>query len=202
MDERRGLGAGGLAYIRKRLEGGKTLAKLLLERLDLSRGSVWAYLPANMPETQAQRFDEWNMPPSGRTESPVERIVWRLLSERENAVGVWEDAQVSANGVWVQNHPDEPLACIGDDVYCIVSQRNLTQETFNDAIGSMVAWWGSPAILATPTAKALAPLLEPQPLLTPARLEPLVTSLHMLFFLAYDGLEYICWTADQREAQP
>jgi hypothetical protein len=40
MDERRDLGEGGLAYVRQRLEGGKTLAKLLLEGLDLTRGSV------------------------------------------------------------------------------------------------------------------------------------------------------------------
>lgn len=63
MDERRDLGAGGLAYIRERPEGGKTLAKLLLEELDLSRGTVWAYLPPEMPETQAQSFDEWSFRP-------------------------------------------------------------------------------------------------------------------------------------------
>ena len=194
MDQRRELGAGALAYIRQRLEGGKTLAKLLLEGLDLSRGSVWAYLPPDMPKAQAQRFDEWTMPPSGRTESPVEQIVWRFLSERENAVGLWEDAQLSANGLWVKNHPDEPLAFVGDEVYSIVSQQNLTQETFRDAMSSMVAWWGAPAVLATPPAEALSPLLEPRPLLTAMCLEPLVTSLHMLYFLAYDGLEHICWT--------
>jgi hypothetical protein len=202
MDERRDLGAGGLAYIRQRLEGGKTLAKLLLEGLDLSRGSAWAYLPPDMPEEQAQKFDEWNYRPTitGSTSArewtltPVEEMAWRFLAERENAIGVWEDELLDASGLWVQNHPDEPLAFVGEEVYSVVSGLNLTQETFNDAMGSMVAWWGAPAILATPPTEALTPLLEPRPSLTPAQLEPLVSSLHVLFFSAYDDLAYICWT--------
>jgi hypothetical protein len=145
-------------------------------------------------EAQTQHFDEWSLPPSGPIDSPVEQVAWRSLGERENAIGVWEDAQMSAGDSWVKNHPDEPLAFIGDEVYSSVSEQNLTQETFNGAMGSMVAWWGSPAVLATPTTEALTPLLQHRPSLTPAHLEPLATSLHMLFFSAYDDVAYICWT--------
>jgi hypothetical protein len=211
MDERRDLGEGGLAYVRQRLEGGKTFAKLLLEGLDLTRGSVWAYLPPEMPETQAQSFDEWNMPPSTTssppardwTLTPVEEMVWRFLSEQEGAVGVWEDAVADRTGLYVQNHPDEPLFFVGNEVYSVVNQKNLTREIFYDAMGSMsmVAWWGAPAVLATPPAEALAPLLERRPSLTPAHLAPLVAALQMLFFLAYDGLEYICWTPNSLTGQ-
>jgi len=207
MDERRDLGASGLAYIRQRLESGKTLAKLLLEGLDLSRGSVWAYLPPDMPEAQAQSFDEWNYHPTVSasvrdwTLTPVEEMVRQFLTERENAIGVWEDELLDSSGLWVQHHPDESLAFVGDEVYNIVSQRNLTQETFNDAMGSMVAWWGAPAVLATPPAEALAALLEPRPSLTAAHLAPLVTSLRLLYFSAYDDLAYTCWTPNTSGAE-
>jgi hypothetical protein len=101
---------------------------------------------------------------------------------------------LDASGLWVQNHPDEPLAFVGEEVYSVVSGLNLTHETFKDAMGSMVAWWGAPAILATPPSEALTPLLQPRPSLVSAQLESLVSSLHVLFFSAYEDLAYICWT--------
>jgi hypothetical protein len=52
------LGERGMEYIRERLEGGKTLAHLLLESIDLQQGRAWSYLPPNMPASEVMKFDE------------------------------------------------------------------------------------------------------------------------------------------------
>lgn len=73
--ERRELGTLGLAYIRERLTGGRTLTRYLLEQVDLASGHAWAYLPTSMNDEQAARFDEF-----GLTELATEQH--RVLTKR------------------------------------------------------------------------------------------------------------------------
>jgi hypothetical protein len=57
----------------------------------------------------------------------------------------------------------------------------------------MVAWWGSPAVVATPPADVAA-TLRTNAALTRDHLQAVADHVRLLFFQAYDGLGYVFWT--------
>ncbi len=115
------LGEPGLAYMRERLAGGKTLARLLLEGIDLRQGTAWAYLPAGLPESAVLRIDEgiWGKyreiagdegaPRSGdiRPSAVLNRIVLRFLRAYPAGIAVHEDFLSSASDPGIRHQPPE-----------------------------------------------------------------------------------------------
>lgn len=204
--QRRDLGEAGRAYIRERLASGKTLATLLLQHLDLKDGLTWAELPSWATDEEACHFSEcaWSVTGSYLThdlqaradlpsgfDATVERVL-RLLREREHAVALWEDANAATSDPWIKNHPEEPLMFLGEEVYYVVTGQSATAANIATALTWMEAWWGSPAVVATPPA-AVAATLCPGTVLTRDHVQALVDHLRLLYFEAYDGLGYVFW---------
>lgn len=204
--KRRDLGEAGRAYIRERLASGKTLSTLL-QHLDFAEGQTWTELPPWATDEEARHFSEcaWSVTGSYLThdlqaradlpsgfDATVERVL-RLLREREHAVALWEDANAETSDPWIKNHPEEPLMFLGEEVYYVVTGQSATAVNIADGLTTMVAWWGSPAVVAAPPA-AVAATLRPGTVLTRDHLQTLVDHLRLLFFAAYDGLGYVIWT--------
>src|SRR5258708_7725801 len=214
MLERRELGDAGLTYVRERLLGGKTLSSLLLDRMEISGGRAWAYLPPAMTDAQAHHFewagvastatgidDEWIERSDGRWQvvrNPVHPLVvnhvQRFLSEKDQGVAVWEEPTAAAGDPWVKNHPEEPLFFLGDEVYYVLQHHTATLGAVGDGLERMVAWWGSPAVLSELPVEALRPFLTSRATLVPAQLQLLVEPLRLPFFTAYDGEGYVFWS--------
>jgi hypothetical protein len=211
--ERRDLGEAGRAYIRERLASGKTLATVLL-RVNFADGDTWAELPPWATDEQACQFNEsaWSVTGSylthdhtvrtdlpSRFDATVQRVL-RLLREQEHAVAIWEDAQAQTSDPWIEKHPEEPIVFLGDEVYFLLTSQTATDDNVADALTTMVAWWGSPAVVATPPADVVA-TLRPRAALTRDHVQTLVDHLRLLFFQAYDGTGYVFWRPTAQAAE-
>lgn len=204
--ERRDLGEAGRAYIHERLASGKTLSTLL-RHLDLAGGETWTELPVWATGKQTYQFSEcaWSVTGSylthdlqARPDLPdsfdaAMRRVLRLLRGQERAMAIWEDAQVKASDPGVKDHSAEPLAFVGDDVYYLLTGQTATDANVAHGLTTMVAWWGSPAVVATPPADVAA-TLRPSAELTRDHLQAVVDHVRLVFFQAYDCLGYVFWT--------
>jgi hypothetical protein len=201
--ELRDLGDAGRAYVRDRLAGGKSLSQLLLQDVDLQRGTVWTYLPSVLTAAQAYMFDAGWDTTQFHTEFPLEQVdawtsiedlVSRFLHEEERAVAIWEDAVMHADFPWIQHHPEEPLVFLENEVYYVLDEQAATEGAIGRALsGVMTAWWGSPGILATPPAEAVVPLLQRRATISCDQLQPVVEALQLLFFQAYDAEGFVFW---------
>jgi hypothetical protein len=215
MLERRELGEAGLAYLRERLAGGRTLSRLLLEELDGTADHTWAYLPPAMTDEQAAHYAEAGITRLS-TRAPPERFEQRdgrwevvhnlvdplltvhvldFLTAEEHGVAVWEDPLTTVGEPWVRDHPEEPLLFLGDEVYYVLQRPAATPAAIADGLEVMDAWWGSPAVLAVLPSEALRPFLLPRVAIDAQELRPLVEHLRLLFFQAYDREGYVCWSS-------
>lgn len=201
---RRDLGEAGRTYIHERLASGKTLSTLL-QHVNLADGQTWAELPPWATDEEVRQFSEcaWSVTGSyltsdlkARPDLPssdaatVERVL-RLLREQD-AVALWEDAQAETSDRWIKDHPAEPLAFLGDEVYYLLTGQTATDTNVAYGLTTMVAWWGSPAVVATPPA-AVAATLRSNAELTRDHLQAVVDHVRLLFFEAYDGMGYVFW---------
>ncbi len=202
------LGEAGLAYIRERLEGGETLAHLLLEGIDLRQGAAWAYLPAGLPEAATLRIDEgimgkyraiagtrgaarpWDIHPS----AVLEQIVLRFLRTFPNGIVVCEDFLSRASDPWIEQHPEESLVFLDEEVYGVALAGTATRQTLNVVLESLDAWCGSPAVLATLPEPAQRRLGQPRATIAREAFRPLVNNLQLLAFRAYDREACVYWS--------
>jgi len=210
--ERRDLGEAGRVYIRERLALGKTLSTLL-QRVDFTNGDAWTELPPWATDEQARQFSDcaWSVTGSyltddltvrtdlpSRFDATVERVL-RLLHEQEHGVALWEDAQAESSDRWIKEHPEEPVRFLGEEVYYVLTHKTAHEGTVAGGLGTMVAWWGSPAVVATPPAEVVTGL-RPRSVLTRDQLQALVDHLRLVYFQAYDGLAYVLWAPTARAA--
>jgi hypothetical protein len=139
--------------------------------------------------------------PDGRWEAvrnPTHALVVEqlqdFLAREEHSIIMWEDPLQSGDDPDVRGDPSAPLFFVGNDVYYVLGHRMATPAAIEEGLSRMVAWWGSPAIMATLSDDIARPLLIPQASVTADEQRPPVAHLRSLFFLAYDGEGFVWWS--------
>ncbi len=212
----RTLGAEAIDYIRERLSTGKTLARHLLETLDLERGSVIACLPSNVSDHEALQFEQGGKLPhpdpstfryltdkQGRTSLlvPVPNtdpwlvsLVQDFLSQSADRVCAFEDwlAQPS-DAFWSKKESKREAASFVDDEVYYVLVSGDSEEQIRDAVGwSRCAWPGLLAAMTSLTADE--PIPSDRRNISPALLKTLAVRTERLAVGAYDGESYLIWS--------
>jgi hypothetical protein len=203
------LGEPGLAYIRERLGGGKSLSHLLLAGIDLQQGTAWTYLPTDLPPSATVQFDEGVMrkrqalaeaagvllPEDVRPHAVLGHITLRFLHAFPTGIVVREDGVAAASDPGVRLRvPEASVVFVEEEVYSVAQGETATQKTLRVALESLDAWWGEPVVLAVLPEPALRPFGQSGATIAPEALQPLVDHLQLLAFNAYDGEAYLYWS--------
>jgi hypothetical protein len=215
----RSLGPQAIDYIRQRLTHGKSLARHLLEALDLERGSVIACLPPNVGDQEALQFKEGGKLPhpdpstfryltdeQGRTSrlEPVPNtdpwlvsLVQHFLSQSADRVCIFEEFYAEpSDPLWSKKESKREAASFVDDEVYYVLVSGDSEEQLREAVGwSQQAW---PALLAAMTSMtADEPIPSDRRNISPALLKPLAGRTERLAVGAYDGESYLIWSKPQ-----
>lgn len=215
----RSLGPQAIDYIRQRLTHGKTLARHLLEGLDLERGSVIACLPPNVSDQEALWFESGGKLPrphpstfryvtdeQGRTSrlEPVPNtdpwlvsLVQDFLSRSIGRVCILEEwSWQPSDPFWSNDQARREAASFVDDEVYYVLVSGESEEQIREAVGwSRCAW---PGLLAAMTFLAAdEPISSDRRNISPALLKTLATRTERLAVGAYDGESYLIWSRPQ-----
>lgn len=142
------LGPEAISYIRERLAHGKTLAKYLLERVDLESGTVMTFLPSDVSKEAASEF-KWggklkrdpatfvyHTEPDGSTTrwEPVPNtdpwlvsILQEFLGAGRERVGIFENELASPGDPWLSSWDMQTLI-FENEVYHLLSNKDADNE--------------------------------------------------------------------------
>jgi hypothetical protein len=199
----------GLLYVRKSLAAGKELSRGLSRCLDLDRGSVSTFLPANVPENEIYEF-EWGgkLPvleppidlgqgfavPIPNLDELLIEIIRSHLNSGTTSFCLLEDP-ISTSGDYLPNHL-VPVKTLGQSAFVLLSQAQADPQLIREALKDTSS-------LAPPTVGALGRWrLDTPPALERELDEQDVTAFaeatERFFVRAYDGEGFLLWSRTTR----
>jgi hypothetical protein len=212
----RTVGAEAIDYIRERLSNGKTLARHLLETLDLECGSVITCLPPNVSDQEALQFESGAKLPrpdratsryytdeQGRTSrlEPIPNtdpwlvsLVQDFLSQSASRVCILEEFSFRpSDPLWSKEEARRQAArFVDDEVYYV-----LLSDDSHRRVEQTVRWSGGawPGLLAAMTSMTTYEAISSDHRdMSPAQLKTLAERTERLAVGAYDGESYLIWS--------
>ncbi len=211
--EERSLGPEALEYIRECLAEGKTLARHLLERVDLESGTVTTFLPSDVSKEAASQFRTggklerdpetfvYRTAPDGsrvrwepvpNTDPWLVSIVQAFLRAAEGRVCILENALARPSDPGLSRFQSRLLA-FEDEVYHVLLSRELEGTEIARAIGE--ARCAYPPLIGVITFLAAeAGLPDEARDITSAQLRVLAERTQKIVVGAYDGEGYLIWS--------
>lgn len=213
------LGSEALAYLRRQLSQGNTLAHCLLQRKDLAQGKMTTYLPRYVDaETARYQFKEGilrepsprhhrrilsldgsvsTLVPKGSMETYLIRTLKQTLSNREESCCLFENVEVRAGDPWLSSTDALlPVAWkYGSEVYFMFTKKTATIHVIRHAIRVANACWYFLGIVAAQPKRRLPNGTHE---LTKARLKELAQQTERIIVGAYDGEGYLIWKRPER----
>jgi hypothetical protein len=207
------LGPEAIGYIRECLSYGKTLARYLLEKLDLESGSVTTFLPPDVSEEARTQF-KWGgkfkrdpatfvyhtapdgsrtrMEPVPNTNPWLVSIVEAFLRGAEGRVCIFEDALVRPSDPCFSSLKGR-LLIFGDEVYYFLSSEDREGKRIAETVREAANVW--PGLIGALTSVAgEAALSDEAREITAAQLRVLAESVEKIVVGAYDGESYLIWS--------
>jgi hypothetical protein len=184
------------AYLRRQLSNGNSLCRRL-QSIDLSEGTLEAFVPASVPEASPHDLHEFERSfhfPDGVDRNgpgPLAAIVHELrrVTNPENCTIVGEAFSSRPTAVFLQNLPIR-VALFGEEVYFLSSPLD-DQRSIEIAIRRASSIWRSTTVLVkTPMAKSAAGPVNWQQ----DDLYKLANAVIALAVGAYDDEGYVLWT--------
>lgn len=147
--ERRELGPAAVEYVRSRLEGGKTLSRLLLD-IDLGGGIAFAFLSPELTTDDAHDFESGLFP---ITEEPIPLagegsmagvpagslgygmgFIEDFISTGADRLCLLEDATAEPTDSWLQRERYLRYVVHGSEIYYVAGQEEAMMQTIVDAL--------------------------------------------------------------------
>jgi hypothetical protein len=205
------LGPEALEYVRERLENGKTLARYLLDALELEAGVVTTFLPPGLGQEKVAHLT-WGgvlpvdlegvryleepdgstsrLVPTPNTKDHLVEAVRMYLSGTRARVCIFEEWGWSASDRCIDLA--EPIIFThGEEVYYVVDSANDQREV-TDAVRS--AWCAYPGHLGAMTSLEASGSPGLPKILTSADLRALAERTQALLIGAYDAEAYLTWS--------
>jgi len=206
------LGDQALQYVRTCLTDGRTLSRQLLERLDLSRGSISTRLPQDADLTHLSEFEwggrlkpiqggtrlatatdgrQYEMIPVPNSTADLAAVIAEFLDQADNGVAVLENTVGRAGDPAVRSARSR-VVTFGDDVFHLACRADLGEIRL--------------AVTEASTAFLLIGVLARvnlwqcrSPAMRTISEEDLIrcaTSVETIFVEAFDGEAYLFWTRE------
>ena len=183
------LGEAGLAWVRKSLESGNTLAKLLLGRR-LEVGRVFTYLAPGVSPDRAAEFRRGGLFSDVPSEIDAKwpAVVTAYLASADGRFCVVED--IAGRGDPVMDSPGERYFVQGSDVYDFLPSGVWTHEEIRHFLSKARQYPSVCALTKIPVGPSLSPRQE-VPIET---LQLLASNTSHILVGAYDEESYVLWT--------
>ena len=203
------LGQKGIDYVRSSLANGNTLSRLLLETLELEKGQVATFLPAEIPESAIYEFSAGGKLPistqsvsipasdgsalrivSTPTATPeLAKHIFQYLQDDDRRVCVFESELAKASDPGLQAIKEQVLS-FGQEVYHSSSHPVVSP----DEIESMIANVQSFALVGVLAgAREHAWNNKATSELQQSELQFLASITQEIIVSAYDGESYLIW---------
>lgn len=208
------LGPEATEYIRKCLDDRNTLARYLLQKLDLGRGRVVTFLPSDVTAEAAKQFttggklpmppesqwryaegegSKWTMVPIPDTDSYLVAIIEAFLSAKEGRVCIFEDALSRPNDP-ILSRSAARLLTFHNEVYHFLSGRAVKSSQIRQTIRqakSIPLFIG--ALTSVPEKSSFSHKARKITITSDERLRGLAARSEKIVVGAYDGEGYLIW---------
>lgn len=209
------IGTEAIAYVKERLNKGKTLARLLLQRQALEQGRVVAALPQYAGDELAKNFlggfhkeaspvaqdidlttggTGRHIVPKVRTVDWLTEVIHEFLSKKEGGICLLENGLALPSDPWLQRRKSK-ICVLENDVYHMVSSENVAKGKIMSAIGEAEgAWPPLVGVLARiPLEKIEQYELREEVRITEKDLTLVAEQADKIIVGAYDGEGYLLW---------
>lgn len=113
----------GLAHVRDRLAHGRSLSRLVLERLDLASGTVTTEVPAELSRDAIRNLDWGGVGATDPSRSRQIQVICEHLHSEPGAVAVFEDQLARSTDSTLREYPTKILT-LADEVYHFLDFRD------------------------------------------------------------------------------
>lgn len=211
----RALGPEAIDYIRERLSTGKTLARHLLETLNLQQGSVITFLPSSVSEREALQFEEGALPrpdpstfhyytdkqgrrsrmePVPNTNPWLVSTIRPFLADDENRVCIFEEWALHPPYAHWSTNKSDIVTFVEDEVYYVLLSGDA-ETRIHEAVRLGGGAW--PGLLAAMTSMpADEPISSDTRSISRAHLRTLAERTKRLVVGVYDGESFLVWHKD------
>jgi hypothetical protein len=184
-------------YIRDQLIQGTTLAQLVLNQIDFSRGKVRIAMPANIDQTPPFNFKSGNTRLDGDEEMALARIVKSFIGDAKCSVLMQETQLEKTDRFFAERGYENLVVSYKEEVYWAVAGRELATIADDEMLTLVRSASAYP--FSAFFCVSVTPLLKT---LVDDDLKRVVTELVGIAVDAVDGGSFLLWWRDEITAFP
>ncbi|MEA3502005.1 MAG: hypothetical protein U9R47_04465 [Actinomycetota bacterium] len=184
------LGHRGLEHVKRSLEGGLDLARLIPGLVDLTQGRCFTFLPPSTPPERRFSFLEGGLVRGVAASSVFSTLVLGALLSARYGLLVAENALARCGDPVLDGEPAERF-CVGNDVYEYVTAEAATRDAIKRAFRTADAGYTLNAIVTTPTRRVSLP--RSRAIASGTVLGEVAEHTALVLTRAYDGEGFVVW---------
>lgn len=182
-----------LLFVEDNLRKGLTLSRQVLTCLDISGGSVVAYLPPDIDTStiKTRLSDEFRfgyITKLGGTLNCIVEFVKSYLSAESRRIVIFENANASANDPRLDE--DGNVLIFGDEVYYMLSSKDSDEDVRNSIVSANSLWIHIGILTSVPDISDW----DPKSTLGSADISDLAKRVEHIIVGAFDGEGFLIWS--------
>jgi len=188
------LGVQGMQHVKRSLEGGLGLSRLIVESFDLNVGRCFTLLPSSTPQRTTLDFLEGGLQKVNTTNMVFATLLQGVLLTTSFGILVAENSLARCDDPIIDGEPVHRF-CVKGAVYEYVPSRDITRKGIESAIRIADAGYRLNLVATTPRRKISLP--RSRSTANEGVLHDLALGAAIVLVRAYDGEGFVAWVPER-----